>query len=175
MFYCETCQLKFEGRTPLYDLYWDNGQRCPACNGVVQAYKAMGIMDKPKEFRFQGIPTEAFLCEESAPVYELENNLGTVFVTTKENERQTNELLHDYKEATRNIIKQLDLMDFNKQYGEFKENLTKDNLMKYTHFFTQQSITLAQSDDLTSERWAEMAIAATLLFDFMSKQEKEGD
>lgn len=175
MFYCETCQLKFEGRTPLFDLYWENGQRCPACNGVVQAYKAMAIMDKPKEIRFQGIPVEAFLCEDEVPVYELENNLGTVFVTTQENERQTNELLHDYKEATRNIIKNLDLMAFNKQYDDFKKSLIKDNLRIYVHFFVQQSITLAQSDDLTPERWAEMAIAATLLFDFMNKQEKEGD
>ena len=60
MFYCERCQLKFEGNTPLYDMYWENGQRCPACNGIVQAYKALAIEDKPPAIRFQGADVDRF-------------------------------------------------------------------------------------------------------------------
>ena len=173
MFYCETCQLKFEGKSPLYDLYWENGQRCPACNRVVQAYKAMAIMDKPPAIRFQGVAVEQFLEEEKSPAYETENNLGTVFVDAQVRDADANELLVDYKEGVRNVIRLLSSMDFSKNYEEFKQHLNEEHLLRYVQFFAQQATDLFYRKDVTTDRWAEMALASTLIFRYLNETRKE--
>ena len=173
MFYCETCQLKFEGKTPLYDLYWENGQRCPACNGVVQAFKAMAIMDKPPAIRFQGVAVEQFLEEQKPPVYEMENNLGTVFVDAQVRDTNVNELLVDYKDGVRSIVSLLASSDFSKNYDVFKQNLNEDNLIKYIEFYAQQATDLFHSKDVTTDRWAEMTLASTLIFRYLNETRKE--
>lgn len=175
MFYCETCQLKFEGKSPLYDLYWENGQRCPACNGFVQAYKAMAITDKPPAIRFQGVAVAQFLEEEKPPVYESENNLGTVFVDAQVRDADANELLVDYKEGVRNVIRLLSSMDFSKNYEEFKQHLNEEHLLRYVQFFAKQATDLyvLYRKDVTPERWAEMALASTLIFRYLNETRKE--
>ena len=64
------------------------------------------------------------------------------------------------------------LIDFNKNYTEFRSNLTETNLIKYVYFFADAAKLLYNQADFTPERWAEMALAGTLLFKYINNNQK---